>query len=69
MRLFVLLTMALLLMGDWYVLAAINAVESYKLDANGTIATTFTFNKGGLDGPEKRFYPRGFVREGTGNAI
>jgi len=65
-------------MGDWYVLAAIptrieresfNAVESYKLDANGTIDTTFTFNKGGFDGPKKSYSPRGFVREGTGNAI
>ena len=65
-------------MGDWYVLAAIptrieresyNAVETYELDANGTIATTFTFNQGGFDGPVKTYNPRGFVREGTGNAV
>ena len=39
-------------MGDWYVIANIptplekgahNAVESYRLDSNGTVATTFTF--------------------------
>ena len=65
-------------MGDWYVIAAIptfieteayNAVESYRLDDDGTIATTFTFLKGGFDGDEKSYSPRGFVREDTGNAI
>lgn len=64
-------------MGDWYVIACIptaieteayNAVESYRLDDDGTIATTFTFRKGGFDGPEKRYNPRGFVKEDTGNA-
>lgn len=57
-------------MGPWYVIACIptfierkafNAVESYHLDSDGTIATTFTFNKGSLDGPLKRYTPRGFV--------
>jgi apolipoprotein D and lipocalin family protein len=42
-------------MGDWYVIASIptsieksafNAVESYRLDSDGTIATTFSFRKG-----------------------
>ena len=65
-------------MGDWYVIAniptfierdACNAVESYALQENGSIATTFTFNKGGCDGPLKSYHPTGFVREGTGNAI
>ena len=65
-------------MGDWYVIAniptaiekgAYNAVESYRLDEDGTIATTFTFRKDGFDGDEKRYTPRGFVREGTGNAV
>ena len=65
-------------MGDWYVIAAIptfietesyNAVESYRLDDDGTIDTTFTFLKGGFDGEEKSYGPRGFVREDTGNAI
>ncbi len=65
-------------MGDWYVIANIptaiekgahNAVESYRLAEDGTIATTFTFRKNGFDGDEKRYTPRGFVREGTGNAV
>jgi len=65
-------------MGDWYVIASIptfietgahNAVESYRLDADGSIATTFTFREGGFDGEAKRYTPRGFVVEGTGNAV
>jgi apolipoprotein D and lipocalin family protein len=65
-------------MGDWYVIANIptviekgahNAVESYRLAEDGTIATTFTFRKNGFAGEEKRYTPRGFVREGTGNAV
>jgi apolipoprotein D and lipocalin family protein len=39
-----------------------NAVESYSLDADGTVSTVFTFRKGAFDGPEKRYTPRGFVR-------
>jgi apolipoprotein D and lipocalin family protein len=65
-------------MGDWYVIANIptfiekgahNAVESYRLDADGTIATTFTFRAGGFDGKEKRYEPRGFVLDRRSNAI
>jgi len=65
-------------MGDWYVIASIptriergahNAVESYRLAEDGTIDTTFTFRQGGFDGEPKRYTPRGFVREGTGNAV
>ncbi len=65
-------------MGDWYVIASIptriergahNAVESYRLAEDGTIETTFTFRKGSFDGDLKRYTPRGFVREGTGNAV
>jgi lipocalin len=65
-------------MGDWYVIANIptrfevgahNAVESYRIDKDGSIATTFTYRDGAFDGPEKVMRPRGFVREGTGNAI
>ena len=57
-------------MGDWYVIAniptwperdAYNAIESYRLDPDGSIATTFTFRKGAFDGPEKVMRPRGFV--------
>jgi apolipoprotein D and lipocalin family protein len=55
-------------MGTWYVIASIptfietdafNAVESYRLDADGTIDTTFTFRKGTFDGPLKTYHPRG----------
>lgn len=64
-------------MGDWYVIAniptsieedAYNAVESYKLDDDGSIATTFTFREGGFNGEQKRYEPRGFVRDKTTNA-
>ena len=64
-------------MGDWYVIASIptfiekdayNALESYRLDPDGTIATTFRFNKGSLDGPLKEYKPRGFVRHSS-NAV
>ena len=65
-------------MGDWYVIASIptfieteayNAVENYQLDEDGTIATTFTFRKGGFEGEEKRYTPRGFVGDDPSNAI
>lgn len=65
-------------MGRWYVIANIptaiekgahNAIETYELDADGTIKTTFTFNAGAPDGPRKRYEPRGFVLPGTNNAI
>lgn len=65
-------------MGDWYVIASIptfietgahNAIESYRLEADGSIATTFTFREGGFEGEPKRYTPRGFVVEGTGNAV
>jgi len=64
-------------MGPWYVIASIptflekdayNAVESYHLDADGTIATTFTFHKGGFDGTLKTMKPRGFVEDTESNA-
>lgn len=65
-------------MGDWYVIAniptfvetdAYNAVESYRLEADGTIATTFTFRSGGFDGKVKRYTPRGFVLDTKSNAV
>ena len=65
-------------MGDWYVIAniptflekdAYNPLENYKLEKDGTISTTFTFNKGSLDGPEKIYRPRGFVTDKETNAI
>ena len=65
-------------MGDWYVIANIptfvekdahNAVESYRLDDDGSIATTFTFRHGGFDGELKRYRPRGFVLDARSNAV
>jgi len=65
-------------MGDWYVIACIptilekdiyNAVESYRLNEDGTIQTTFTFNKGSFDGPVGTYHPKGFVVPNTGNAL
>ena len=65
-------------MGDWYVIAniptfiekdAYNAIESYRLDDDGTVTTTFRFNKGSLDGPLKEYRPRGFIRDKKSNAV
>lgn len=65
-------------MGDWYVIAVIptaietdvyNAIENYQLNDDGTIATTFTFNKGAFDGKAKKYEPKGFIRPDTGNAL
>jgi len=64
-------------MGDWYVIANIptsiekgahNAIENYRLDDDGTIATTFTFRDDGFDGELKTYQPKGFIKDGS-NAI
>ena len=50
-------------MGDWYVIANIptfiekgahNAMESYRQNADGSIATTFTYRQDSFNGPLKR---------------
>jgi apolipoprotein D and lipocalin family protein len=65
-------------MGDWYVIASIptflekrayNAVESYRLAEDGTVATTFTFREGGFDGELKRYTPTGYVQDRKSNAV
>lgn len=65
-------------MGAWYVIGVIptslekgahNAVESYAMNPDGTIATTFTFRKDGFDGELKEYHPKGFVRADPSNAI
>ena len=65
-------------MGSWYVIANIptflekgahNAVETYELDDDGSIKTTFTFLKDGFDGDQKELNPRGFVTDETSNAL
>ncbi len=64
-------------MGDWYVIASIptsfekgayNALENYRLETNGTVATTFTFKKGAFDGPLKTYTSRAYIRDDSGNA-
>ena len=64
-------------MGDWYVIGniptfvekeAYNAVETYELNEDGTIATTFTYRKGGFDGPMKKMQPKGFIVDEESNA-
>ena len=65
-------------MGDWYVIAniptfieknAYNAIETYRLEDDGTVATTFRFNKGSMDGPLKEYHPRGFIQDKESNAV
>lgn len=65
-------------MGEWYVIANIptpiekdvwGGVESYRLKPDGTVATTFTYNKGGFDGPRKTVTSTGFVRDPKTNAV
>ena len=65
-------------MGDWYVIANIptflekgahNAVETYAMNDDGTIATTFVFRDGSFDGEEKTYTPKGFVRDDGSNAL
>lgn len=64
--------------GDWYVIASIptpfeknvfNAIESYRLDENGDMITTFTYNKGGFDGERKQHEFRGIVLDDPSNAV
>ncbi|MCO4811556.1 MAG: lipocalin family protein [Gammaproteobacteria bacterium] len=65
-------------MGPWYVIAniptflekdAYNPVETYSLNDDGTIATHFTFRKGGFDGKAKEYHPKGFVLDTESNAL
>ena len=64
-------------MGTWYVIAcnptlierdSYNAVEHYQLKDDGTISTTFTYLKGGFNGPLKSYKPRGFILDNETNA-
>jgi apolipoprotein D and lipocalin family protein len=64
-------------MGDWFVIAniptpfekdAYNPIESYQLNPDGTVATTFTFNKGSFDGEQKVMTAVGFIKNKQTNA-
>ncbi|MGQ0530793.1 MAG: lipocalin family protein [Panacagrimonas sp.] len=65
-------------MGDWYVIGFIpiflekdahNGIETYALNPDGSIATTYRYREGAFDGPLKTNTPKGFVVEGTNNAL
>jgi apolipoprotein D and lipocalin family protein len=65
-------------MGDWYVIAniptslekgAYNSKDSYRLEADGTIPTTFTFNADDFNGPRKSYASKGFVLDTATNAV
>ena len=64
-------------MGDWYVIANIptklergahNTKETYRLNADGTVATTFSFRVDSFEGTERSFNSKGIVLGGN-NAI
>lgn len=65
-------------MGDWYVIASIptrfekdaaNAVESYRLAADGRIETTFRYRKDDATGKLKTMHATGFAHADTRNAV
>ena len=65
-------------MGDWYVIAniptfieteAYNAIETYQMNDDGSIATTFTFRDGSPDGDRKQYNPTGFIVDQQSNAL
>lgn len=65
-------------MGDWYVIAniptfietnAYNAMESYRLAGDGTVATTFSFREGGFEGERKTYHPTGYIIDRQSNAV
>ena len=58
--------------GTWHVIAliptfieqnAFDATETYRLDDDGTMATTFTYRIGSFDAPEKTLHSRGYPSE------
>lgn len=64
-------------MGRWYVIASIptrferdgyNAVETYRLQNDGSICTSFRFRPHGFDAPVKLIHSRATVVAGSGNA-
>lgn len=64
-------------MGDWYVIAniptfiekeATNAIESYRLDEDGNIATTFTFFKKSSPKKMVKYTPKGYIIDKKSNA-
>lgn len=65
-------------MGQWYVIAhipaylereAFNATETYAFEAPNIVRTTFHFNQGAFDGPEKSYHPTGYVDIASGGGL
>jgi apolipoprotein D and lipocalin family protein len=65
-------------MGKWHVIASIptrfeknayNAVETYRLQPDGEVDTSFRFREGAFDNPVKTIHSTGYVKDGTGNAV
>lgn len=65
-------------MGSWYVIANIptflekgahNAVETYTLNDDGTIATNFAFRADSFDGKRKEYNPKAFILDAETNAL
>jgi apolipoprotein D and lipocalin family protein len=65
-------------MGRWYLIATIptrfernawNAVETYRLQPQGTVYTTFRFNSDAFEGPLKHIHSIGYVQPDSGNAV
>lgn len=64
-------------MGDWHVVGTIptpfersmyNPVEHYALNADGTIAVSFSYRRGGYNGPRKCYGGKGVVTDKGTNA-
>ena len=64
-------------MGPWHVVAgqftwlerdAWNGIETYRLEKDGTIATTYQFRKGGVNGPLKNYHPSAIIVDRESNA-
>jgi apolipoprotein D and lipocalin family protein len=65
-------------MGPWFVVGAIpigvekeayDALETYTLSPDGSVATIYRFHDEAFDGKLKTYNSTGFVQPGTGNAI
>ena len=65
-------------MGKWYVIATIptfaersayNPIEHYALKENGTIATTFSYQKNNENGEARELNATGFIKDSSTNAV
>ena len=65
-------------MGDWYVIANIptyfekgahNALETYRLQPDGSIDTWFSYRAGSFEGEPKQMKLRAYVQDGSSNAV